>query len=389
MKIIGTLVIVIIWICVAAVCYEITAIILAEHRKMPDSTIAGDWDTRSRVEIIRDLRRRSMNAVPVMTSGVLSDLLSKTASIDERSAADWLFLGGVSNSLTVLCNEVGVWQTYHSDELGLNNPIGLWGNIPVDVVFLGDSHTHGHCVSAEQNFAAIIRQSYTRTVNLGGAGSGPLSELAALREFGHILKPKSVFWVFYEGNDIGNLNREKKNRYYSSYLDPEHRQENFEKKELRDSVMNKYIESELPQLVNNNNSWTKTILSHLREILGFGRLRRALRIIPYEFVDRPVLGKILSIAKSSVEDWGGKFYFIYLPSYYRYVGLPGISNYHEHIRTEVLSLAKGLNLEVIDMHLVFTSHNEPLNFFNKHISVEGHKKVAEEVRRVLVSKNLQ
>ena len=44
-------------------------------------------------------------------------------------------------------------------------------------------------------------------LNLGYAGNGPLIEYATLREY---LEPnvKNILWIYYEGNDIANLNRE-------------------------------------------------------------------------------------------------------------------------------------------------------------------------------------
>jgi len=38
--------------------------------------------------------------------------------------------------------------------------------------------------------------------------NGPLAELASLVEYGPLIKPKTVIWLYYEGNDPTDLGRE-------------------------------------------------------------------------------------------------------------------------------------------------------------------------------------
>ena len=39
-------------------------------------------------------------------------------------------------------------------------------------------------------------------------GNGPLINYATLREYGEFLKPKKIFFFFFEGNDYEDLERE-------------------------------------------------------------------------------------------------------------------------------------------------------------------------------------
>ena len=63
------------------------------------------------------------------------------------------------------------------------------------------------------------------SLNLGNVGNGPLLSLATLNEFGTYFSPKSIFYLFYDGNDFpSDLNLEKKNKVLASYLNNRFRQ---------------------------------------------------------------------------------------------------------------------------------------------------------------------
>jgi hypothetical protein len=102
-------------------------------------------DTRTRSEVIADLRRRGIEAVPSAIRIIQLDFNSQERSGSaETKAKDQIFaLSGISNKVTILCNESGQHIMYDSDEHGFNNANGLWGSGPVDVVALGDSFTQG------------------------------------------------------------------------------------------------------------------------------------------------------------------------------------------------------------------------------------------------------
>jgi hypothetical protein len=127
-------------------------------------------------------------------------------------------LGGVANKVTVLCNESGGWITYTSDEHGFNNPTGIWQSGQIDIAALGDSFTQGYCVPREKSFVGLIRQAYPATLNLGMAANGPIYMLATLQEYLPRFKPKVVLWFYFEGNDLVELQIEKKSGLLMGYL---------------------------------------------------------------------------------------------------------------------------------------------------------------------------
>jgi hypothetical protein len=111
-------------------------------------------------------------------------------------------LAGVADLPTIMCREgQRPFAEYEADEHGFNNPKGIWGN-PVDVVLIGDSMTHGQCLPNRDHFVAQIRKRYPAVLNLGYGGLGPLIELAITREFVPKIRPKYVFYIYDENNDL-------------------------------------------------------------------------------------------------------------------------------------------------------------------------------------------
>jgi hypothetical protein len=72
-----------------------------------------------------------------------------------------------------------------------------------DVVVLGDSYVEAVETPSAQLFTTLLAGSSGQVVaNLGLSGYGPQQEAATLRRHGAALHPSTVFWVFYEGNDL-------------------------------------------------------------------------------------------------------------------------------------------------------------------------------------------
>jgi hypothetical protein len=92
------------------------------------------------------------------------------AGTGKATTAQIFALGGVSNALTVLCNESGQYVTYESDEHGFRNAKRLWQAGHLDIVALGDSFTQGYCAPAGKYFVDLIRHQYPATLNLGMTG---------------------------------------------------------------------------------------------------------------------------------------------------------------------------------------------------------------------------
>ena len=49
--------------------------------------------------------------------------------------------------------------------------------------------------------------------------TGPLVSLGILKEFGQYFKPQNVIYLYFEGNDLEDLNFEKNEDYLLNYLE--------------------------------------------------------------------------------------------------------------------------------------------------------------------------
>jgi hypothetical protein len=158
---------------------------------------------------------------------------------------------GAPDVHTIMCREgARPFVEYDADELGFNNPRGIWGK-PVDLVFIGDSMTYGACVDNRDHFMAQIREKYPATLNLGAGGIGPLIELAVVREFVPHVRPKYVFYMYDENNDLyfvegagtPDLANEYHNAILRNYLtDDQFSQRLFERRADANDIVKQYLD---------------------------------------------------------------------------------------------------------------------------------------------------
>ena len=78
-------------------------------------------------------------------------------------------LSGISNSMTLMCNENGYYVSYFSDEYGFRNSNDVWKNQENEVVIIGDSFAHGACVNNEETIAGNLKRLFKtkKIINLG------------------------------------------------------------------------------------------------------------------------------------------------------------------------------------------------------------------------------
>jgi PAS domain S-box-containing protein len=347
-----------------------------------------DFDTRSKLQIILELRQRGIRAVPTIVPGDLlkPDADGTLASKVTINGIEALPLGGISNTVTVLCNESGKYEIYESDERGFHNPKELWTS-RFDIAAVGDSFTHGHCVPSDKNFVALIQQRYPATLNLGMAGDGPLTMLATLKEYVQFAKPQIVLWFFWEGNDLIDLKRERGSPFLMRYLEGNFTQDLVYRQPEIDAALSAYVEEarrELEHLANRPEGKDGTAMN--AAVFKLSKVRQRLGLIYAAGDDTEdemkLFEKILSHAKAVVSKWGGTLYFVYLPERERYVD-PRIASLSEKDRQQVLRIAKSAGVPVVDINDGFQAHADPLSLFPfrrlGHYNEEGHRLVAETV----------
>jgi PAS domain S-box-containing protein len=371
-----------------------------------------DFDTRSKLEIIDELRQGGIRAVPaVVPQGLLTEGSNGTLISEiTLNGTEALPLGGISNRVTVLCNESGKYVIYKSGQHGFHNPEGIWNFGRFDIAAVGDSYTHGHCVPSGKNFVALIRQHYSATLNLGMAGNGPLIELATLMEYVAYAKPRMVLWFFWEGNDLIDLERERRSPLLMRYLEGNFSQDLIHRQPEIDKSLAAYVEKarsnlernpvDLPEGKDERVNGQRLLeisedvikLTNLRQRLGLiyaaSDDTKAEKTVPEDEME--LFGKILSQAKTVVSEWGGTLYFVYLPELDRYVDRR-IASLSEKDRQQVLRMAKSAGLPVVDIGEVFQSQADPLSLFPfrrlGHYNEEGHRLVADAVLKSIALPN--
>ena len=359
----------------------------------------ANYDTRSRLEVITDMRKSGIDAYPAVFSSVLLKWDKDGRTLRSQIMIDGeetLPLGGISNTRTVFCNENGQYTIYESDEHGFHNPTGIWKSARMDIVTLGDSFTHGACVPSEQSFVGLIRNRYPATLNLGIDDSGPVTMLAMLKEYGRHFRPKAVLWFYYEGNDLKDLKREHSSPLLMKYMAGPFAQGLIEKQEKIDSALRAYVDKAREAGRQSIQPEEIVKLRHLRayvhSVLQKGQQGGSDQIMRNYFTmsaseataeELDLLRRALMEAQACVGKWGGRLYFVYLPEWPRYAK-PELANKD---RQRVLTLARDLHLPVIDLHAAFTQHADPLSLFPfrrfGHYNSGGHRLVAQTVLHAL------
>lgn len=339
------------------------------------------FDARTKLEVVEDLRAQGVDAYPSAAAALHPD--------DGRLNS----LGGVSGKNTVLCNESGTYVVYESDEHGFNNPQRSWTKQP-DVAMIGDSYTQGFCAQSPQDMAGQLRGSGLGVLNLGILGSGPLKEFAIFREYAKPLQPRVVLWIYFEGNDLDDLDEEKKSpllmRYY---LDDNFSQDLMHRQDEADRNVKEYVDARMrdERLKRGKVSGFTGFYNHLAASeVGRGitlvRTRTNLAdLFHHRRPDFSLLGGVLQKSRDLSSSWGGQLYFVYLPGQGRYASKVDEGDYRH--RREVLSMVNGLNIPVIDVHSVFAAHPDPLSLFPfrlyNHYGPEGHRLAAQTIEQAL------
>ena len=311
-----------------------------------------NYDDRTRYEVLRDYRNTGINAYASMNAIHWEQDGIKTS--DGR----YVFpVSGIPNAFTVYCNESGYFAKYLSDKHGFNNVLNVFERLN-DIVLIGDSFTEGACEYPSDNVSGQLEKYGWKVANLGKDSNGPLINMATIREYGFFLSPKTVLYLYYEGNELTDLELEYKSSHWINYFDSNYTQKLLNKnniienllKDFHDQLYVKHFPS--PQA-------SEFTLSHFIKLRW---LRRQLNPPKYKISTKTkhLFKKMLLTTKNDIKKWGGRLYVVYLPSYTR------INNNLDDSfmsRNEVLKTLKQLDINVIDFLPTIVSLQDPLSIF--------------------------
>ena len=283
-------------------------------------------------------------------------------------------LSGVSNSLTINCNENGYISTYLSDRYGFNNPDKEWDNDEIEYIVIGDSFAHGACVNRPNDISSILRNlTKKKVLNLGYGHNGPLFEYVILREY--IQKnTKKILWLYYEGNDQSDLNVELNNKFLNYYL----LDNKFSQKLItRQSEVDELIKKKIPDLLRYREELRnkENIKYKILKFIRLDKTKTILRNKKEKFQKKKFI-EIMKKANDLAIDNNSKLYFVYLPSYHRYNKLIKDNNYNDFIF--IKNSMRDLNIPFIDLHTDLISKNPKAYFpfgLAGHYNENGYKEV--------------
>ena len=365
-------------------CAIFAAILLADvylavtqQQIAPQARTSGD--TRSVRDVVHDLRGEGRQAYPVLSGRTLLSA-QPGGGLHSRIATDGretLPLGGIADALTVYCNEGGAYLIYTSDEHGFHNPSGVWTRPQLDIAAVGDSFTHGACVTSNENMVARVRGEFPATLNLGMAGNGPLTELAAIKEYLPSRRPRVVLWFYYEGNDVSkDIFIEREAEILTAYLGQDFAQGLEARQPAIDDALRTEVEAAYDAAPAEAAAPTPQPI-RVKDVLLVRHLRDALGIAVGN-ADIPLFRRVMSEANRTVSSWGGRLYFVYLPGQARYLGLGG-QIAQSGLRTRVLATVHDLGIPIIDIDAAFSATPTPQNLFQGHFTPEGYRIAADAI----------
>ena len=365
--------------------------------------LPGDFDRRTRLEVLDDLRARGVDAVsnPPTHVFLLEHRGGKRVSPFTIDGREFLPLSGMARRTSVVCNESGRYLILQTDQYGFNNPPDVWRMSNISIAAVGDSFTHGDCVDPAGSYMARIRRAYPATINLGRTSNGPLFELAALKEYLPAVKPEHVLWFFFE-NDIEDVQFERESAVLMRYVRDDQFSQNLparqddidrevaafagdrerqQRKRMADA--NRLTERALPFLTAVR---TRTFLRDSRLDL-FGEPDAAI----LSDADWQLFDDVIAKAHDVVRSWGGTLHFVYLPTIRRF-GVPERARmdfrtrlpkeYVDNLHARVLQIARKHALPITDLTAAFEARpNARHELFSPifHYSSEGNRLVAEAV----------
>ena len=353
---------------------------LSQKIKSFKNNTGKDFDKRTKLEIYEDLKQKDKN-ITISFNAWSKMFLNKK---------DIFPLSGLSNKKSIHCNENGYYSIYSSDRYGFNNPNEEWDKKNLDYLIVGDSFVHGACVNRPNDISSVLRSlSGNSALNLGISGNGPLTEYATLREY---IKPniKKIIWIYYEGYDLQDLIFEINNFILKKYLkDKKFLQKLKKNNKKKDEVVERITNIELARI----SEKYKDDKRLKYKILKFIRLDKTKNSINFENTYSPSIDdsvfkdfeKILKQSKDLSINNGSKFYFVYLPEYYRYT-----KKYNEDNYEKILEITNKLNISTIDLKKeLFDKEESPSKLFpfelGGHLTIEGYKKVTEKIYENLIS----
>ena len=301
---------------------------------------------------------------------------------------------GPINKKNLSCAEDLNYKIINNDKYGFKNSNSIYKN-KIDVILLGGSFAEGFCFKGKDDIAGNLIKENIQTLNLGVATTGPIVSLAVLKEFAPVSKPKNVFYLYYESNSLKVLNWESKDKKLMKYLNYGYKQDyiknideikNFLELAEKESI--EIVKRKVQSNKTEENSRLKDYYKNIQDILEIKILKSRLRML-FNFkkdnYDLELFYKIITDMNKETNKNGGKFTFVYIPSWDRF--FDSSSNLHSiiNLREEIIENLKDKKIDIIDTtdHFFNTKNLAdyyPLGYVG-HFNKKGYKEVADILKK--------
>ena len=345
------------------------------------------YNKQNKFEFYLELKKKGFDIVPRIDP---SSYFTVEKHLNEEN---FFPLAGISKKITLSCNELGYFSKYESDRYGFNNNDSIWDKINIDIILIGDSFANGSCVNRPDNIADKLKNiNDLNVLNLGFAGNGPLIELASLKEY-MPNRFKNIVWLYYEGNDLKNLEIEEKNNTLKKYiLNKKYKQnlknkqlkiDNFLKKKVENIIKKEHLKHDLDQNIYN------FLINQKSKKFDFLRFLKLYTI--RELTIESIFGikvnknfeKIILEAKKVAKNNNANFIFVYIPEYARYTKkIYNTNSYLNYKDVKKIILKNDINF--LDLKEIFSQKEfEAINLYatpvGGHFNPVGYNFLAKKI----------
>ncbi len=335
----------------------------------------------------KNLDPKFLYAKPFSTFEVFKDAKKNNTLIPFR---------GPINKLSISCAEDLTYNLYNNDKYGFKNSNKIYEK-KINSILLGDSYAEGLCVFNDEDIAGNLNRENIATVNFGVTGTGPLISLAILKEFGEHLNPKNTFYLYFEGNDLDDLNFEKKEENLIKYLKPNFKENyinRYDEIELFLEIAKKESENKIKNIKNldasqiDQKSSIENFKSHFKDIIEINNLKNIIRFSilrqQKQTYDLNLFYSIIEKMNYETKKWNGNYFFVYVPTWSRYFTKYTSEDATIKLKEEIIKKLVDKKIKIIDLTEYFDNSEDikkyfPLGYIG-HYNARGYSKIAEIIK---------
>ena len=364
---------------------------IKEERIKKAKELNKEIDLRSPDQFYIDKKKNNKDLDPKF---LYSKTFSSFKAFREAKEKDKIIpFRGPINKKSISCAEDLKYRIYNNDKYGFKNSNKIYKK-NINSFLLGDSYAEGLCVVGEEDIAGNLIKKDINTANFGVTDTGPLVSLGILKEFGEYFKPQNVIYLYFEGNDLEDLNFEKNEGYLLSYLKNNFSREYINRyDEIKDFLAKAKVESESriskknysEDLQIEETNFFVSFSSHLKDIIELNNLKNIIRFSILKnqnnFYDLKLFYSIVEKMNFETKKWNGNYYFVYVPSWSRYFTKFTNKDGSLNLKKDILNELSSRNINIIDLTEFFDNSKNIKKFFPLgyigHYNSNGYSKIAD------------